>query len=685
MFNCGSPRWYRGAVLNQSVICILSLMVFLFSTVILSGCGGGKGSDDESLNPNSMKHLFIKSTSIAQNPEPGVVQKVSFEIYNSSDSTINMLHVALFLRKLHGTSLDDVDPLQSGYESNIPVTGIHVMELKGKETRKVEMELRIPSRIANGEYAAIFMATEEFSGVDVLENYHIAYAVAGNPIVIEQPDLPNATFLSAKLGGDGGNSFTLGNRPKDNATASEHVDHILLNLEVEAVGQHILDPLEVTASINLPGIGEYPLFFPKSDGTVTNTWSPPVVCKQFNSEGVAINEGIKENGEAVTAQDQGSVCASLFNGDKHGHTFYLGLNEAAHQALQAVSKDLIGEIVIKLDPNNKINESVESDNELRLPVIYLASDSVKKLTQVPDGGNQQMNLVQNNGPYSNAIVNQIKDKTHGNDSYGVRYKFSMNSNYNRVNNVADAVYFTTENLVSVTAMSTDIMLLQFNLEFDLNVDSVTTSFFKYTFFCFDPSKKIFVTLRATKTFPGVNSSGTVTVWDTKDSETGLERFEWLREYVKEKEYSVGGIPLTVRGGFDGTFAMKGTMTFGAGNVLQFTPAVTTNVKATADLKMGIEGDWYKATLGMYTTLDMLDFTQSFPMTFQLQPGVPHSLISISSPYTASTLDGYVKAKAKAQIKILGSWEGLNETKTVLEWDGLSTNSNLFPSVNLNSP
>ncbi|MGS0828255.1 hypothetical protein ACVBIO_20940 [Shewanella sp. 0m-8] len=236
--------------------------------------------------------------------------------------------------------------------------------------------LAVPSDVLSGQYQ--LMAKFETVPDDVQgEIVAIAEPISLGQIDVIQADKPNLKITMAELENA---SFVLAERPDDNQGFNQGDGDIYVNFMMTAEFLDVSEPVELQATIDLPGLGVFPLNLTSAVSGREPTEEDAIVHPETNQ----VYDYVKSDTRTLAVTCEEERCASIGVDDQEGLLLDLRINEQVYDLLAAHQQDLVGEVTISLDPNGAISEwqGMVDDNSIRLPVIFLA-------TTPPDSDDEQ--------------------------------------------------------------------------------------------------------------------------------------------------------------------------------------------------------------------------------------------------------------------------------------------------------
>ncbi len=526
----------------------LMLAGVLFS-MLLVGCnqspeGGSLVSDVDNVTPGDdtyvpgfqagdlvFEDVWVEDVAVA-----GMPTTIRYAVTHTGLEPLEAVRVRFDLARLDQDSVQNLDVSDPEFVPDYLAAYQEIPRIEPGETLSLSQEFRVPHQIPEDLYAGVFTVRYE----DPNGEFPKQVAKAPGSILIGTPNLPNLRFVSHSMGGVGGNSFELPRLPAprfdEAGTPRPHEDPALLvNLEVESMGLHTEHPVVVDFQLDLPGVGTFPLLLtentpeqgvdPVSGQAQTLTrlqqrYTYPTHCKQFAPNGAEILDlpGVEPSYDGTPEE----VCASLFRQTAVGRGFELYLTEEATTALSQQTRDVIGTLVVQLDPDQEIPEwkSLKQDNVLEVPVIFLAPATPAARTAAATADECKA-LEQ--GPYCQDILSFETQKDLGVEKWKAGYHFFSDTNYETFSNssVPAMFYSKQDDSVYVVANGKQTDLFKFDLGIDLNINNITNSYFYY--YLSLPAKRREPTgaveyymkvMEYNLSFPNEG------LWDTCDTETG---------------------------------------------------------------------------------------------------------------------------------------------------------------------
>ncbi|MDM8564109.1 PA14 domain-containing protein [Candidatus Halobeggiatoa sp. HSG11] len=537
----------------------------------------------------------------------------------------------------------------------------------------VEHSFIVPAGVENGTYAAVFSigrfdynpeddALQSEDAADKQDNFLAAPA----SVIVGQPDKPNLRILFAELNS---NSFELPRkRPVDGS--SQFSSELVLNMEVESMAQDTELPVDIVFALDIDG-QSYPLSIADNSGrrpSLVTKKTYPVSCREETREGYPAGER----------------CASLFKQDQQGYTYKLYIDEAAYDALAALTADSTVNLVIQLDPDKTVTEweNNTADNVKTMPVMFLASPedvgttrSTRRSVRADDSGHspQTGNWESWVTDYGIDLFNPLDEaEEYGTDDFGVGYAFQASLTYaenthNSTTYPYAASFDGTGNRVYVGIFGYEIDMLSVDVGADINGDQLLCTWFGYDVDIIgDDIWSGYYDIDGMSQESGCagNSKVDVTseyeIFNTQLYGDGNEYFSKSKSVDSDpKTFVVGIIPITVTAGATGELGIRGSLVVDTSNTL------TISIGPYAELTAYAEGG---VTIGIYSggigiELLLLGVEVPFTAALQVLPSIPLATFTFEIPLVISTLDGEFYLWYKA------FWDKDKSKYTILEWDG----------------
>jgi hypothetical protein len=477
--------------------------LFLLTVLTLAGCENSGNQvvevaedpqplgDDTYVPSFSAGDLRFEQVWVEDTAEAGMETRIAFEMTNNGSDNISDLEVRFDLKRLSEGHALELDVNNEGFVPDYLGAYLELEPIVPGETRQVQHTFTVPPQVTEDTYAGVFRVIYRPS-----DGRSTTQSVAAAPgsIIIGKPTLPNLRILSHSLGGRGGNSFEIPRKqPPSIEDASplrpEDDPAFVLNLEVESMAQHTLDPVELELELNIPGYGSYPLLF--TDNTpqqATDAMGNQRTVARLRKTGVFEKECQRIDANGAVAHDwtppdpgdDGVICAGLFRQHPTGRVYEIYLTEEIVRKLYLLPKDQITELVIRLDPGNKVAEwrGNTSDNVLRLPVMFLKPEPAPTARTQGRSTDRSAGL-KFNGPYDESILFFDTSKQLGVDAWNAGYVFYSDTNYQWEGWIPGAFYTKQKDEVWVTANDMRISIFNLDVDLDLNLDNILGSYFEY--------------------------------------------------------------------------------------------------------------------------------------------------------------------------------------------------------------
>ncbi len=601
----------------------------------------------------------------------------------------------------------------------------------GSGNKKVHLEhsFEVPE-IEPGTYVAVFALNRadyvahddalqgEETG-DLADNYLAAPA----SIIIGNPDKPNLRILFAELVN---NSFVLpkpaeqkpenGEIPdvRDELETPDEVEistdekaaleilsnaSLELNMEVESMGLDTVEPVDITFELAFDAVS-YPLSFLHQDEAGNLIKAPKMTydkeCRQ------------QENAEVSPA---GERCASLFRQEKRGHTYALYIDDAASKALLKKQSDTTVELIVKIDPDNKITEweNNTSDNVKRFTIKYLVAQNEQR-TRASETTDLLANIT--------GLSELIKPRKAGNpatfeagfkigptltyrtdDSWGVTLPMGATADF--------------DNEVWATIYGKKNVILRVQAGFNFDIDDITSSHASARVTVMD--RAIFnegVNLdklnkktcdnscqtckRICERFGSgaqlayiVDSEGstnrqnrqarckqmcavnTGALWNSKMDDNVTEKWEIAQKFFdKSVNLQVGPVPILLKLSATGKVGLRGAVKLAPNNklILEGGPfaelSTIGEVGVGKDLSLG-DLELGEVFIGVGTKITLIDVGVTLRSSFQILPSYPVATFRLEVPLELKLLGG--RFYVQATVKTLG-YDLVTHTLTIVNWD-----------------
>ncbi|MBF0339599.1 MAG: PD40 domain-containing protein [Magnetococcales bacterium] len=594
------------------------------------------------------------------------------------DYTLTALNIPTLGQKLASTTVtntQDVDTV-----TTIQYTSANFLNAL------VEHSFRLPADITAGTYAVVFSIgqfdytqTDDALQSETAANQSDNVLIAPASVLIGQPDKPNLRILSTTLGN---NSLELpAKRPDTNSTPPVTPD-LSLNMEVESMAQDTTVPVKITMELQLAG-QTYPLSILTTDAN-----GRPSLAESKNYDVTCV----KEKG-----QDR---CASLFRQNQQGYTYQLYLNRDAYDALAQLTGDVQGKLVIRVDPEGKVDEweNNRADNVKEMPVMFLshsntAAPNAKRTARFYDTGAASTNYVHMGDSSS----------VYGSKSIiGVSYNLGADVNYGDIaSNIPHTAEFDAgANNFSVWIFGYEIGLLgldtgaQFdgdnpfcsNMHLEMKVLGVnilayippTGSQIASTVY------NLVSGLWTSSSCKSKTASKVESLWSSQDF-SGNELYILSKDKEEEKTYFIGPVPVTVTAGVEGQAGLQGYLTVDATQTIKAGVGPFLQLTGTAEVGVGVSvskgGLTISATAGVGISLTILQINLEFDTSFLLDKTLPAAMIKFETPLVLQTLSGsfyaYVELGVEIDLGFTKIEKEIRYTQNIISWTGYSWTINLL--------
>jgi len=336
--------------------------------------------DDTYLPAFSLGDIKFSQVWVEDKAESGMSTTLKFDI-DTTEPKYNT-DVVVYLKKLEGNATDlNLDGFEPDYtlatvriekighggaETQPLVTSQNDMRTTigySNDTRSAHVEHSfIVPQIPQGTYAVVFKLVSENTGTqgeavtDLSNNL-----MSPGSMIIGNPDKPNLRILYTGLTS---NAFVLpAQRPDDTLLGAPDRQDLQLSLEVESMAQDTVEPVDIRFALDIGGT-RYPLTF-----------------RSKSASGALVKSDVYTYAKHCVSEEQpgggfADHCAALFRQDQQGRTYDFYLNAAAYDALAAKISDTPVNLIVSLDPDNRIVEwqDNKSDNVKSLALMYLAGN-----------------------------------------------------------------------------------------------------------------------------------------------------------------------------------------------------------------------------------------------------------------------------------------------------------------------
>ncbi|GEM_PF-6893488 len=254
-----------------------------------------------------------------------------------------------------------------------------------------------------------------------------------------------------------------------------------------------------------------------------------------------------------------------------GRTFDLYLNAEAYRALAGRRSEVVCKLIVKLDPNNQIQEweDNKADNVRELPVIFLPSDQESIASGRRAG---TMRSDGESGPYSNSVFSSYDNKWYGDDNIRGGYNLGAELNYKTIDiggkQFPIAGYFGSENWIRGQIYGNTLYLFDLWAKADVNIDNITGSYFSYG--ADIAGVRIWGNLFSLSKDTNGNIGQRVLISFGKDASSDLYKKDIKLESPSTAALTapfLGGVPLDIQVSIAGKIGIQGTVYVAPNNKL----------------------------------------------------------------------------------------------------------------------
>ncbi len=554
----------------------------------------------------------------------------------------------------------------------IPVGAFVIDQIDPDSPVHVDQTFTLPTTLADGKYAAILGINQldMFPDVnaqqgEVAEDNPARVLVAPATVIVGKPTKPNLRVLTSTLTE---NYFT---QPVIDLAAPSAVAqrHIQVNLEVDSMAKDCTKDVELAFALSIGG-HEYPLKIGTTaqgpDSTATGTtlslldrWTykaGDVVLPTIPAAGIDPADEVDPTEEPLHTTEPIAIATQL----PIGRTFDLYLPDEAWASLTA---DATGDVIITLDPDNKIDEwgdtlaEQKGDNVKRHSVQYLVAAPTETTTtkSVCHGFYNQTQQ------YGTVITDMNKSDSFGNDKFGVGYGLrGVMSGGNT------SVKFGTYNYVNGTVLGAKFTALSANAELDSDADC--GSYYGYQ----------------------VDVFGIRLFADGETFDAGEAKTLWEGDYKKSKEFEtsktfmVGIVPIEVSAGLTGTIGVVPKVSVGP--LLRLNGEIAPYAELRGTAEGGVNLLVAKAGVGAELLVVKLVATNKLwvelpfkTAAYAANPPYTALTINYALPLEISTMDGrlYLWAKYLKWKNWAFRWQSAEYD--IVNWSGPSWKYDLVPT------
>ena len=631
------------------------------------GAGGASSADapdntyvaDFNVGDLSFKRIWVPDVG-----QSGFDFKVWFDL--STKVSKQKVYVTVDFVRMDVGNASDLDVAASGFETDypkIPVGAFVIDQIDPGDAVHVEQAFTLPANLEDGKYAAIFGINQ----IDVFPEVNAAQGeVAGDDparvlvapatVIVGRPTKPNLRVLTSSLSE---NYFV---KPEADPAAPSTVPlrHIQVNLEVDSMALDCTEDVDVEFHLSIAG-HEYPLRIATTesgaDSSEPGTSLGLVDRWTYEAGGVQIPplpDDVEADEIPLHSADPIAIATQI----PIGRTFDLYLPDVAFDALTA---DATGEVVITIDPGNRIDEwgdtlaEQKGDNVKRHAIQYLETPPVD--TTVNKSGCHSFPNASEQ--YANIVKDMTKSDSYGNPNFGVSYGIR-----GVMSGGDTSVKFGSYNHLNGQVFGIGFSVLDANAELDADMDC--GAFYGYNVDVFGVRK-----------FGGgeeFDPGATQTLWEGD--------YKVSKELEKSTTFMVGGIvPIDVIGGMTGTIGVVPQVSVGPR--LKLAAAIAPYAKLEGMAEGGVNLGVIRGGVGIELLVLSLVATNTLsvelPFTTPSYPdNPPYSALTISYqlPLEISTLDGRFYLWGDRR-NWRWKWKRVGELD-IVNWQGLAWTYDIVP-------
>ena len=590
--------------------------------------------------------------------------KVWFDL--TTKASKQKVYVTVDFVRLDVGNASDLDVAANDFETDhpkIPVGAFVIDQIDPGDAVHVEQTFTLPSNLDDGKYAAIFGINQ----IDVFPEVNAAQGevagedparvlVAPATVIVGRPTKPNLRVLTSSLSD---NYFV---KPAMDPAAPSAVPlrHIQVNLEVDSMALDCTENVDVAFQLSIAG-HQYPLKIGTTENG-TDSSEPGTSLRlvdrwTYEAGGVQIPplpDDVETDEIPLHSTDPIAVATQI----PIGRTFDLYLPDTAFDELSA---DATGEVIITIDPDNRIDEWGDSlaaqkgDNVKRHAIQFLEAPpedtTVNKSAchSFPNASEQ----------YANIVKNMEKSDSYGNSNFGVDYGIR-----GVMSGGDTSVKFGSYNHLNGKIFGIGFSVLDANAELDADMDC--GAFYGYNVDVFGVRK-----------FGGgaeFDPGATQTLWEGD--------YKVSKELEKSTTLMVGGIvPIDVIGGVTGTIGVVPRVSVGPRLKLaaEIAPYVKLEGMAEGGINLGVIRGGVGIELLVLNLVATNTLSVELPFTTPSYPdNPPYSALTISYqlPLEISTLDGRFYLWGDRR-NWRWKWKRIGEFD-VVNWQGLSWTYDIVP-------
>ena len=374
------------------------LLLFVGALLLLPGCEQKKittylikseapsTGDDTYIPDVAVGEMLFSNTWVPDQIQQGNEANYEFTVKNQGTESFREINLVIQGVPLKGREPEELNPDNLTKEMKT-LAVIPIADLEPEQVRDLAYTLPVPVNLEPDLYQVYFQVSYS---QNALSNPGM-FAVPVTNVIVGEATEPNLRILSYSM--TQGYSFEKTPYPSDVVAGDPVPDEpsfLGINLEIEAMGTHVQDPVSLEFKLMIEDVGTFPLSFAKDfidsaeeQVLAADNASAVIRLQNRHTLGQTCEFYDESTGNFVISLEEeplagepGVLCASMFRQAQTTYTYQFYLTRELLTALNRVQAETSrATLIATLDPDDEILEyqNYKEDNELRVPLVFLNS------------------------------------------------------------------------------------------------------------------------------------------------------------------------------------------------------------------------------------------------------------------------------------------------------------------------